>query len=804
MAENIFISKTPPASIASDYTQLRELGIGYIEHFGSDFWTDYNKHDPGITTLEMLCYAITDLSLRTQLPIADLITSSFGSEQAVQEDFLTADLIMPTSPITELDYRKLFIDIKGVQNAWLTKAEKTVFVDCKKQKLKHSLPQSLPSNEKWTHFDLNGLYNVLIEFEETVVDEDAKIKIKDAVKETYISNRCLCEDIVEVAEVPIQKIMICADIDLVNEVNVAAVHAQVLFEIENYLSPFIKRYSLQELQDKKMTLDEIFEGPLLTNGFILDSELIEADLKGTVYTSDLINIVMGIEINGKKVVKAIQKVGLNKLITDTAKPCGEWKTKEGGSAAWCLHIDKGYQAQLCAERSTLNFFKNGIPLSSTTNKAVAISQFRQLQKDQHSANVKKVEAPPVPTGTIYPIEEYTSIINDFPQTYGIGQYGLPKSASVERQAKAKQLKAYLLFFDQFLANYLAQLKNLKTLFSNDSEAATYFSQSVKGINGIGELYNDFSNLDNNLTTSLKKWEGYNTNPERKNRFLDHILARFAEDFSEYAMLTFSLFDDFDGTTILKNKAAFITDFCQRPKREIGQSVIDWETVTRTHFRNINHAHAYNYCESAWNTDNVAGVTRRIARVLGMSEFKAVEPSTNQDERIFLLENILLFPDKSTPTESNPVENDSDKNWFHVCTEPDCTHCRPLDPYSYRVSIVLPGYTDRFRNINFRRYAERVIREELPAHVLARICWVKEDYLQIFAEKYRNWLEQKNNQCTTIGLGAYETALQDLLEILDKLYTVYPSGVLHDCDNPDEIAPIMLGRSALGTLKPTIE
>ena len=57
--------KNPPLEPAEDFYRLRREGIGFIEQMGSARWTDYNTHDPGITTLEALCYAITDLAYRT-------------------------------------------------------------------------------------------------------------------------------------------------------------------------------------------------------------------------------------------------------------------------------------------------------------------------------------------------------------------------------------------------------------------------------------------------------------------------------------------------------------------------------------------------------------------------------------------------------------------------------------------------------------------------------------------------------------------------------------------------------------------
>jgi len=68
------IEKKPDLTAASDYYRLRKEGIGFIEQMGSAQWTDYNTHDPGITILEALCYAITDLAYRTGRDIKDILT----------------------------------------------------------------------------------------------------------------------------------------------------------------------------------------------------------------------------------------------------------------------------------------------------------------------------------------------------------------------------------------------------------------------------------------------------------------------------------------------------------------------------------------------------------------------------------------------------------------------------------------------------------------------------------------------------------------------------------------------------------
>lgn len=922
MSDNSVISNKPPASPATDYEALRRAGMAYIEQYAHALWTDYNKHDPGVTTLEMLCYAITDLSLRTQLPMRDLLTSSFGSPDALCEAFATADLALPSCPVTELDYRKLFIDIPGVRNAWLTKGHKTVHVNCKESVLSHVAAPS--PGERWTQFDLNGLYDILISFDpifiqiETAATGNTEAVVRDAilasVKAAYLDNRLLCEDWNSVAEVPIQRVMICADVDLATDAVISAVYAQILLVVQNYLDPPVKRYSLAEMQAKTdtdglpLTIDRIFEGPLLTQGFILDDELEAAGLRASIRTSDLIQLIMGIPG-----VKAVKKVRINSLLPDPSKPCGAWKTVDPEGEKWCLHLAEGHQAQLCYDKVALAFYKDLIPVGSLSDKAKALEQLEALQLEAYLANQKQVDELPVPTGSVFEIGAYTSVANDFPRNYGIGPYGLPASAGTARHAQAKQMKAYLLFFDQILANYLAQLVQLKSLFAAEESPATYFAQPVTDMPGIAELYYDdpgdltdgYANLDATLREILKEEEGFEDNPLRKNRFLDHLLGRFAENFSDYALLMFSLYGERTGEEVLQDKVAFLREFYQCPPRASGESFDDWKIRCREYFHERCRARAFHYCRPAWENDNVSSVVRRIARLSGIRSYQAYPASEveiiharkvtpigggsgpdkyryhvhegdsatpmliyttsratfdsaedaeraayrdlvfnppqrahfefrkmskgwvhalHQDatlshelarspqffpseaaardaadallerliyggESIFVVEHLLLRPDAANPAEA----------WMHVCTEPDCTSCKPLDPYSYRVSVVLPGYTARFANIDYRRYLERLIRTELPAHVLARICWVGRDQLAVFEEKYKNWLAAKAQTCDVKDPDAYATALNELLQIMDELYSVYPTGVLHDCDNPDEERPIILGQSSLGSL-----
>ena len=108
--------------IAADYAALRSEGERLVQLWSSDRWTDFNEHDPGITILEALCFALTELGYRTDVPIEDLIALPPGTADA-EPLLIPPAWLLPTPPVTEGDFRKLLIDrVHGLGNAWLDPA----------------------------------------------------------------------------------------------------------------------------------------------------------------------------------------------------------------------------------------------------------------------------------------------------------------------------------------------------------------------------------------------------------------------------------------------------------------------------------------------------------------------------------------------------------------------------------------------------------------------------------------------------------------------------------------------------------
>ena len=67
-----FIEKEPFKKKSLLFDELLKSAIDHIQKFSGNQWSDYNYHDPGITILEQLCFAITDLGYKTNFEIEDL------------------------------------------------------------------------------------------------------------------------------------------------------------------------------------------------------------------------------------------------------------------------------------------------------------------------------------------------------------------------------------------------------------------------------------------------------------------------------------------------------------------------------------------------------------------------------------------------------------------------------------------------------------------------------------------------------------------------------------------------------------
>jgi hypothetical protein len=359
--------------------------------------------------------------------------------------------------------------------------------------------------------------------------------------------------------------------------------------------------------------------------------------------------------------------------------------------------------------------------------------------------------------------------------------------------------------------------------------------------------------------------------DRRNRFLDHLIARYGERFHDFAEVMRTEFGA-GPETMIAPKCAFLRDY-----PELGSA----------------RPTAYDYARgddaSHWNSGNVSGLERRLAHLLGIPrsdrrnlsdvsyDIYAELDSTPGDEFRFRVRHdvtreillsgttryvtqddaraemrraiqfastpegfqrkqavnrrwyfnivddtgeIVAWRNKSFATEEEMeaviqatmtylrgrygeegmylIEaillrpGEQDDPFLPICPDPNCTDCADEDPYSYRIHVILPAYAGRFADMEFRRWAERVIREETPAHIQPRVCWIGRDDMAAFESLYRDWLYLRAGR----GSANRAARLDAFTRALFRVKNVYPPASLHGCKSPEGVDKFILGRTAI--------
>ncbi|WP_034621835.1 hypothetical protein [Cellulomonas sp. URHE0023] len=981
---------------AQDFYRLRREGVGHIEQAGSDHWTDYNTHDPGISILEALSYAITDLAYRTGFPIEDILVSADstagGADPYPDQTFYSARRILTVNPTSTEDFRRLLIDVDQVRNAWVRcmtcGCDTPLFAWCEDGE---QVISDDPSRRKHDTTTLSriapqGLYDVLLELEgapglgdlndrkivrrhsvhvdgrfrpftievrfpawpladhgerlrlatdiaplakvtpvgpnntttgvtpvtddelrrnwfdvlyvdfdvelsdgTTIHIENASVRLygdssvrrqatvpalldllkdlsPDGFVEPYRRKLALTDDAVDAARgvldahrnldedycrlrlVEIDDIAACAQIEVEPAADIELVQARIWFEIERYLDPPVDFWSLQDLRERGDTVDAIFNGPELSNGFLTVDGLADSALRTELRVSDIIDRLSDIEgviSVANLLLTAYDDTGSPiKGIADPSWPNGARTfDPQRTSAQWLLYPPSDHRTRLHHALSQFQFTSRGLPFQPRQDEAEATLVQLHGSAARPKLHVTELDLP-VPVGTKRDLESYYPVQHSFPLTYGIGPAGLPSTATPQRQAQALQLKGYLMVYEQLLRNAYAQLAHAGDLFSmNPSVDRTYFSGSLDGAS-ITDLNLLVTDLDPNALQALV--ESFATFSERRNRFLDHLLARFGESFGDYAMAL----TDLEGqgrarADLIHDKLAFLralprighgrgkaldrsmapcdpdnapglhqrvtlllglpdwalsyranrstgapgfvhrldADELGHPvatfdiaaaagaalaalitARNLDAAVDDW-SITGTGTRlELTTVVAGDTSTEVLPADDVeaAALVRELDRAkrgllsqLVVRERYTPTPSGPQwrltvvdGSGVHLGETVTTFPTRRRATDFIAVM----ATWaahkraivvehlllrpkfpgdalYPACAEhADCGGCcGGSDPYSFRLTYVMPGWTAPFAtNLNMRAYADKTIQEQTPAHLLGKTCWVGND------------------------------------------------------------------------------
>lgn len=737
-------------SIIWNYKALLDEGIRLIEELSSSNWTDYNVHDPGITTLEFLCYALTDLAGRVGLPLESHLAEKVGERIRLRTDFFEAHEILPCGAVTINDYRKILIDIPGIRNAWLHVVEgmhPPIHAIVEEDRLSFG-------GDADAQLFVRGFYNVDIEFDKTVV-EQKKDQLKKEVRRTLMANRNLCEDFNEIEEIGLEEVTVCIDVELALDSNVDEVKAEMLYAIDEFIAPSLRRYTLQEMLDKDHRIDEILNGPVPQHGFVEDKDLGLSHNRGELHGSDLIQILMDIS----------QIVAVRRMLFTTYRD-GKVEILDEPAV---VPLAEDRAIRFSQEKSKFRFFKEEIPY--ITNPTGVEQYLAEVRTRYQQAPIEVDDLrPELPKPEYVELGNYASIQHHYPKNYMVGHEGILPLASTGRRAAVKQFKAFLLLFEQLLADFHAQIRHAINLLSPIPIQRSYAHVLPEDVPRFAELIRNAAQIAT-----------YYEDPEkfrrRRNQLLDHLLARFAEQYREYSMLVESAYDAAALPLLIADKERLLNNFAQ---------------LSFSRFQ------AYDYMlRDAART--ISGLERRLRILLGYTS--DVDSNLFPEEEIFILEHMLLRPyffDEDTDREEYVADNDG-AYLLPTCFDEDDSDCCAGDAYSFRITVIMPAWPQRFQDMNFRNYLARFIREQTPAHIFVKVCWISLEQMIEFRSVYETWKDALAIRGELPAPSVYLTALERLIDVWSKLRSVYPPVHLYDCTDVKDITPTVLGDSTLGQM-----
>lgn len=427
------IPRGKPPLIGLDYEALRTEAVRLTQEMSGTIWTDYNYSDPGVTILEQLCYALTELSYRATLPVAELLADpTTGRVAPRRQGLVPAPSILPCNPVTAADFRRLILDrVPEAANVWFTPA---------------------PASQTGGVAALYDVTVLLPERDPCTPGRDAHAVLQ-RISAYYNRHRALGEDINSLTALRPLTTRVHADVQLADGADSAVVLAELLFRLALTFAPEPKRTSLGDMLALGLSTADIFTGPLMLRGFIPASELTAQPQ--TIAVDTLLRQMS--ETGGVLTVTA-----LTVELQDTAQPF-----RPGD----IISFPPGRIGALCTAAGETGFsirLFHGTARCTPAPAAVRrqLAQLWAAQRQTYPLWAQYAAYFHLAPVTPRDLSAYSSVQEQFPNIYGINSYGLPSTAGAARRGQARQLKGYLMVFDQLMADYFAQLAFLRDLFTS--------------------------------------------------------------------------------------------------------------------------------------------------------------------------------------------------------------------------------------------------------------------------------------------------------------------------------------------------
>ncbi|WP_452223638.1 hypothetical protein [Lacinutrix chionoecetis] len=788
MKEDIIHNQFPVLSgKPSHFFQHRKTALRWIQLLSGKEWTDYNTHDPGVTILEALCYTLTEIEYKLDFSIEDILSSSSLNKtfNLSNNALFLAEDILTTAPVTIADYRKLIIDaVPEINNVWL-----------------------MPSEENNTAFEV-------ILLKKKQVETPIAIERVTTLLKQY---RAFGVPHMKVKAAKFTAIALKVDMYIDNDKEAETILAEMFYTINEYLiNPNPLRQPFTELEEH-WSYNKIFDGPKMHNGIIKTSNL--SPFLATVTSITIKKIVSALEgvqmINNLSIYDNESLKTQKEIDTNEAQKESLIQLKKGYVPFFTpKHLDNNIRVYKNKELMAVNFFK----VFEIIENMVRVTSRNYVLKNEVNQKTYSINA------KNRNIKNYYSIKNDFPQAYGLNENGYAYIQNQEAYS-TDQLKAYLLPFEQIIANTFMRLAHTSHFFSITALTENVLHQPLYWEDSRVEQ-NHINIFSTQLTTTKTKLNAVEINPinrlKARNNMLTHLLARFdvhlddnfemhsfhseadhlSQEIRSKELLLQNIKDigynrniyNSEEVTSLEKEIYLRLSINEIPEKPLYRAVsklkyniieiknkkvkhVDATKIDDSIYSDLKIERIKNFSYSqhtiAYHTHNKNLIPELLYKGSNKGAYKIVE-AANRKQNYVVLEYSdqnhakLLTIEKTKKAALNQVHYFvdtfnamSNKSEGFYLIDHALLEIDDSDFTTFRMSFVFPDWSTRFQNKGFRKEAERIIIKLVPAHICARFLWLDLEEMTRFEDLHLNWKQALNRTSHTTQELSYK--LSDFLK-----------------------------------------
>ncbi|MEX8510879.1 MAG: hypothetical protein AB3X37_09015 [Leptothrix ochracea] len=690
------------------FESLREQGIGWAQEASGKLWTDYNLHDPGVTLLEALCYALTEDIFLARQEVPTLLQLSENAPPAAWARlglYQPGDLL-PCRPLTEMDWQ-----------LWL------------RRQLPHARQLQMQAQLD-PHGRFTGLWQLRLQAPEEELRQGlaGQMALRQHAMQLFWQQRNLGEDLAHPPQwLAPRWVRLQFKIVIHGERNVYELLAEILQRCDDLISGrFSALPAATGGDDPQAHAHDIAEGPLREGPTAAEIRWAQTQQQPLLHASDIARHLADIE--GLAEVDTLSLEPLETFETSETLPTGSVRRY---GPHWALRLQ---WPNVLTDLQDWQLWRDGAHVQLDRPSLLEfLSEQRQVMAWRRN-NARTESAPPLhhpSSGSALHHEAYPAsaalpaVYRETLHQYARHQPGLKD-----------QWTGYLALLEQGLMQVQMQREQIPRLYAldQDERRSTWPSlPSDAQLPGLEDL------LETPLAELLAVDDLDEDPLGRRHRLLDYQLALHGEALDHSALQGLPCY--FSPTAwaehLLHLKRHFARRLLRLSKDRTGGA---------------------DYSQPLLGSqDNTPPLQERLALMLGMAHthsrlLSTATQSQADNEGLHLVEWLLLRPIHAQPSHPHPP---------HAQEEDDA-----------QLLFVFSGWTARGQDPRFRRLAEQGVAREAPAHLRCRCLWLEADAMTTFEQHWQAWLDarrQYTQAVLIVDTNADESApIEPLAQTLDHV------------------------------------